>query len=149
MQGKRAGRRIPFCHRNASRKHLGERDAATLALGKSQSNESDAYPERIRGQPIDGRSANNAVSTAPSAQLASTEIVGYRQAVAARGSCDRHFAARCPFNLATSAAPLMTGIVVWLYFAQPNKDPFGLVIVGWGIIVWLGGRAIRYLLNKQ
>ena len=44
---------------------------------------------------------------------------------------------------------IAAGIVVWLYFAQPNKDPFGLVIVGWGIIVWLGGRAIRYLLNKQ
>jgi hypothetical protein len=41
---------------------------------------------------------------------------------------------------------IAAGIVVWLYFAQPNKDPFGLVIVGWGIIVWLGGRAIRYLL---
>jgi hypothetical protein len=41
---------------------------------------------------------------------------------------------------------IAAGIVVWLYFAQPNKDPLGLVIVGWGIIVWLGGRAIRYWL---
>ena len=30
---------------------------------------------------------------------------------------------------------IAAGIVVWLYFAQPNKDPLGLVIVGWGIIV--------------
>jgi len=41
---------------------------------------------------------------------------------------------------------IAAGIIVWLYFAQPNKDPLGLVIVGWGIIVWLGGRAIRYWL---
>jgi hypothetical protein len=41
---------------------------------------------------------------------------------------------------------IAAGIVVWLYFAQPDNDPFGLVIVGWGIIVWLGGSAIRYLL---
>ena len=38
---------------------------------------------------------------------------------------------------------IAAGIVVWLYFAQPNKDLLGLVIVGWGIIVWLGGRATR------
>ena len=30
---------------------------------------------------------------------------------------------------------IAAGIVVWLYFAQPNKDPLGLVILGWGIIV--------------
>jgi hypothetical protein len=41
---------------------------------------------------------------------------------------------------------IAAGIVVWLYFAQPNKDPLGLIIVGWGIFVWLGGRAIRYWL---
>ena len=41
---------------------------------------------------------------------------------------------------------IAAGIVVWLYFAQPNKDLLGLVIVGWGIIVWLGGRAIRHWL---
>jgi len=29
------------------------------------------------------------------------------------------------------------GVVVWLYFAHPNKDPLGLVIVGWGIIFGL------------
>ena len=36
------------------------------------------------------------------------------------------------------------GIIVWLYFARPNYDPLGLVIVGLGIIVWLGGRAIQH-----
>ena len=45
---------------------------------------------------------------------------------------------------------IAAGIVVWLYFAQPNKDLLGLVIVGWGIIVWLGGRAIRrWLAGRQ
>jgi hypothetical protein len=41
---------------------------------------------------------------------------------------------------------IAAGIFVWLYFARPNTDPLGLVIVGWGILVWLGGRAIRYWL---
>ena len=41
------------------------------------------------------------------------------------------------------------GIVVWLYFARPNYDPLGLVIVVWGIIVWLGGRSIRHLLSGR
>ena len=41
---------------------------------------------------------------------------------------------------------IVAGIVVWLYFAEPNKDPLGLVIVGWGALVWLGGRAIRHWL---
>jgi Na+/phosphate symporter len=41
---------------------------------------------------------------------------------------------------------IAAGIVVWLYFAQPNKDPLGLIIVGLGLIVWLGGRAVRYWL---
>jgi len=41
------------------------------------------------------------------------------------------------------------GIIVWLYFARPNYDPLGLVIVGLGIIVWLGGRAIRYWLASR
>ena len=40
---------------------------------------------------------------------------------------------------------IVAGIVAWLYFAQP-KDSLGLAIVGLGIIVWLGGRAIRYWL---
>ena len=38
---------------------------------------------------------------------------------------------------------IAAGIVVWLFFARPNYDPSGLVIAGWGIIVWLGGRVIR------
>lgn len=38
------------------------------------------------------------------------------------------------------------GMVVWLYFARPNYDPLGMVIVGLGIIVWLAGRAIRHWL---
>jgi hypothetical protein len=47
LQGKPAGRRILFCPCDASRRApSSERDAATLALGNSQSNESDAYPER-------------------------------------------------------------------------------------------------------
>ena len=41
------------------------------------------------------------------------------------------------------------GIVVWLYFARPNYDPLGLIIVGWGIIVWFGGRAIRYWFSDR
>ena len=44
---------------------------------------------------------------------------------------------------------IAAGIVVWLYFAQPNKDPLGFVIVGWGILVWLGGRAIRNWLSGR
>ena len=39
---------------------------------------------------------------------------------------------------------IVAGIVAWLYFAQPSKDSLGLAIVGLGIIVWLGGRAIGY-----
>ncbi|WP_426531559.1 hypothetical protein [Bradyrhizobium sp. McL0615] len=38
------------------------------------------------------------------------------------------------------------GMVVWLYFSRPNYDPLGLLIVGFGIIVWLAGRAIRHRL---
>ena len=30
------------------------------------------------------------------------------------------------------------GIVVWFYFARPSYDSLGSVVVGWGIIVWLG-----------
>ena len=41
---------------------------------------------------------------------------------------------------------IAAGIVVWLYFAQPNRDPLGLAIVGLGIIVWLVGRIIRHWL---
>jgi Na+/phosphate symporter len=43
---------------------------------------------------------------------------------------------------------IAAGIVVWLFFARPNYDPLGLVIVGWGIIVWLGGRVIRSWLAR-
>jgi hypothetical protein len=41
------------------------------------------------------------------------------------------------------------GLVIWLYSARPNYDPLGLVIIGWGILVWLGGRAIRYWLTRR
>ena len=41
------------------------------------------------------------------------------------------------------------GMVVWLFFARPNYDPLGLIIVCWGIIVWLGGRAIRNWLARR
>jgi hypothetical protein len=41
------------------------------------------------------------------------------------------------------------GIIVWLFFARPNYDPLGLVIVGWGIIIWLGGRVIRHWLARR
>jgi Na+/phosphate symporter len=44
---------------------------------------------------------------------------------------------------------IAAGIVVWLFFARPNYDPLGLVIVGWGIIVWLGGRVIRSWLARR
>jgi hypothetical protein len=44
---------------------------------------------------------------------------------------------------------IAAGFFVWLYFAQPNKDPFGLVIVAWGIIIWLGGRAARHFLGDR
>jgi hypothetical protein len=44
---------------------------------------------------------------------------------------------------------IAAGIVVWLYFSQPNKDLLGLVIVGWGIIVWLGGCATRHWLTRR
>jgi hypothetical protein len=33
---------------------------------------------------------------------------------------------------------IAAGIVVWLYFAQPNKDHLGLVIVGWASLFGLG-----------
>jgi len=44
---------------------------------------------------------------------------------------------------------IASGVVAWLYFARPNYDPLGLVIVVWGIIIWFGGRAIRYWLGGQ
>ena len=44
---------------------------------------------------------------------------------------------------------IAAGIVIWLFFARPNYDPLGLVIVGWGIIVWLGGRVIRSWLARR
>ena len=44
---------------------------------------------------------------------------------------------------------IAAGIVVWLYFARPNYDLLGLVIVVWGIIIWLGVRAIRYWLGGR
>jgi hypothetical protein len=44
---------------------------------------------------------------------------------------------------------IAAGIVVWLYFARPNYDPLGLVIVVWCIIIWLGVRAIRYWLGGR
>jgi hypothetical protein len=39
---------------------------------------------------------------------------------------------------------IAVGIVIWLFFARPNYDP-----VGWGIIVWLGGRVIRSWLARR
>ena len=44
---------------------------------------------------------------------------------------------------------IAAGIVVWLYFARPNYDPLGWVIVVWGITIWIGGRAIRYWLADR
>jgi hypothetical protein len=44
---------------------------------------------------------------------------------------------------------MASGIIVWIHFAQPNKDPLGLVIVGWGVILWIGARAIRYWLTRR
>lgn len=41
---------------------------------------------------------------------------------------------------------IAAGFVVWLHFSQPNKDLLGVVIVGWGVFLWLGARAIRYWL---
>ncbi len=42
---------------------------------------------------------------------------------------------------------IAAGIAVWLYFARPNYDPLGLLISAWGIIIWVGGRVIRYWLG--
>jgi hypothetical protein len=39
---------------------------------------------------------------------------------------------------------IAAGLLIYLYFAQSNTDPLGLVVVGWGALIWLGGRAIRY-----
>ena len=44
---------------------------------------------------------------------------------------------------------IAAGIVVWLYFAGPNYDPLGLLISVLGVIIWLGGRAIRYWLADR
>jgi len=45
---------------------------------------------------------------------------------------------------------IAAGLVVWLYFARPNYDSLGLVIIiVWGIIIWLGVRAIRYWLGGR
>jgi hypothetical protein len=44
---------------------------------------------------------------------------------------------------------IAAGIVVWLYFARPNYDPLGLLISAWGVIIWLGGRVIRYWLGGR
>ena len=44
---------------------------------------------------------------------------------------------------------IAAGIVVWLYFARPNYDPLGLLISVLGVIIWLGGRAIRYWLADK
>jgi hypothetical protein len=44
---------------------------------------------------------------------------------------------------------IVGGIVVWLFFARRNYDPLGLIIVGWGIMVWLAGRAIRGWLARR
>jgi hypothetical protein len=44
---------------------------------------------------------------------------------------------------------IAVGLVVWLYVARPDYDPLGLVIVLWGILIWLGGRAIRYWLGGR
>jgi hypothetical protein len=44
---------------------------------------------------------------------------------------------------------IAAGFVVWLHLSQPNKDPLGLVIVGWGVILWLAARAIRYWLTGR
>ena len=44
---------------------------------------------------------------------------------------------------------IAAGIVVFLNSAQPNRDPLGLLIAAFGIIVWLAGRAIRYWLGGR
>ena len=41
---------------------------------------------------------------------------------------------------------ITAGIIVWLYFARPDKDPLGLAIAGTGIIIWVAARAVRYWL---
>ena len=44
---------------------------------------------------------------------------------------------------------IAAGIVVFLNSAQPNRDPLGLLIAAFGIIVWLAGRAVRYWLGGR
>ena len=44
---------------------------------------------------------------------------------------------------------IAAGLLIYFYFARPNTDPLGLVVVGWGALIWLGGRAIRYWLAKR
>ena len=41
------------------------------------------------------------------------------------------------------------GLVIFFYSAHPNKDPLGLVIVGLGLMIWLGGVGIRYRLARR
>ena len=49
----------------------------------------------------------------------------------------------------TAVILIAAGIVVWLYFARPNYDPVGLLISACGVIIWLGGRVIRYRLRGR
>ena len=44
---------------------------------------------------------------------------------------------------------IAAGFLIYFYFARPNTDPLGLVVVLWGALIWLGGRAIRYWLAKR
>ena len=44
---------------------------------------------------------------------------------------------------------IAAGVVVGLYFARPNYDPLGLLISVLGVIIWLGGRVIRYWLGGR
>ena len=48
------------------------------------------------------------------------------------------------FTTWIAAIFIAAGLLIYFYFAQPNTDPLGLVVVGWGALIWLAGRAIRY-----